>query len=332
MSDILMIDGSLGEGGGQMLRTSLSLAAILGRPFEMVKVRAKRPKPGLKRQHLTCVKAVAEICGATFEGDEVGSMRLSFAPGPIRGGDYRFDIGTAGATTLVAQTVIPVLLKADAPSTVVITGGTHVPFAPIWEFLAETYPPELRAMGADIEAELVRYGFYPAGGGEIRLSIKPFDERKAKRDWSFANRGAFRGGRAAGVVSAISDEIAEGEVEQIMHKLWQLGLAQETRRVESTGPGNYCYARLDFDRGSVVFSDVGSFDRSRRAVANTAASAAKHFLSSGAAVELHLADQLLVPAAVLLGRHGTAGEIGIAIEQETLHYTTNQDVIAAFLD
>ncbi len=332
MNDILKIDGSQGEGGGQMLRTSLSLSAILGRPFKMVNIRAKREKPGLKRQHLTCVKAVAEICGATVEGDEVGSMRLSFAPGPIRGGDYRFDIGTAGATTLVAQTVIPVLLKADAPSSVVITGGTHVSFAPTWEFFAETYLPELRAMGATVDAELVHHGFYPAGGGEIRLSITPFDDLKANIDWSFTDRGVLRGGKIVGVVSSLSHEIAAGEVEQIAHKLWSLELAQETRRVESPGPGNYCYARLDFERGSVVFSEVGTYDRSRRAVANTAASAAKHFLSSGAAVELHLADQLLVPAAVLLGRHGTAGEIGIAIEQETLHYTTNQDVIAAFLD
>lgn len=169
MNNSVTIDGSQGEGGGQILRTSLSLSAITQTPFRMVNVRAKREVPGLKRQHLTCVRAVAEICGAQVEGDEAGSLALSFAPGPIRGGEYRFDVGTAGAATLVAQTVLPVLLKADAPSSVTITGGTHVQWAPIWEFFAIAYLPQLRAMGAEVEAELVHHGFYPAAGGEIRL-------------------------------------------------------------------------------------------------------------------------------------------------------------------
>ena len=159
MDSEVRIDGSQGEGGGQVLRTSLSLSAAYGKPFEMLKIRANRDKPGLKRQHLTCVRAVAQICGAQVEGDEVGSMRLSFKPGKIKGGTYQFDIGTAGSVTLVAQTVIPVLLRAEEPSTVTITGGTHVPFAPIWEFFSETYLPELRRMGARVEAELEQCGF-----------------------------------------------------------------------------------------------------------------------------------------------------------------------------
>ena len=168
MNDIVTIDGSQGEGGGQVLRTTLSLSAITGTEIELKKIRAGRAKPGLKRQHLTCVKAVAEICGAKVSEVGVGSMELEFRPGPIKGGDYRFDVGTAGSVTLVAQTVIPVLLKADEPSTVTITGGTHVPFAPIWEFFAETYLPELRRMGAKIEAELAQPGFYPAAGGVVK--------------------------------------------------------------------------------------------------------------------------------------------------------------------
>ena len=152
MNDPITIDGSQGEGGGQILRTSLALSAAYDKPFEMVNIRAKRDKPGLKRQHLTCVRAVAQICGAQVEGDEVGSMRLSFKPGKIKGGTYQFDIGTAGSVMLVAQTVIPVLLRAEEPSTVTITGGTHVPFAPIWEFFSETYLPELRRMGARVAA------------------------------------------------------------------------------------------------------------------------------------------------------------------------------------
>lgn len=128
----MTIDGSMGEGGGQILRTSLSLAAITGTEIVIEKIRGKREKPGLRRQHLTCVKAVAEVCGAKVSDVIVGSRELEFAPNAIKASDYRFDVGTAGSVTLVAQTIIPVLLKADGVSTVTITGGTHVPFAPIY--------------------------------------------------------------------------------------------------------------------------------------------------------------------------------------------------------
>ena len=154
MDEKVVIDGSQGEGGGQMLRTSLALSAAYGKPFEMVNIRAKREKPGLKRQHLTCVRAVAHICGAQVEGDEVGSMRLSFMPGKITGGTYQFDIGTAGSVTLVAQTVIPVLLRAEEPSTVTITGGTHVPFAPD---LADLYQVETRSFNQAVKRNIKRF-------------------------------------------------------------------------------------------------------------------------------------------------------------------------------
>ena len=184
MDKTMTIDGSQGEGGGQVLRTSLSLSAITGKGVRLVKIRAGREKPGLKRQHLTCVRAVAAICGAEVSDVEVGANELDFRPGPIRGGEYRFDVGTAGSVTLVAQTVIPVLLKADAPSSVTITGGTHVPFAPVWEFFAETYLPELRRMGARVEAEIESCGFYPAAGGVVKLRVWPFDAKDANQDWA----------------------------------------------------------------------------------------------------------------------------------------------------
>ena len=198
MNDPITIDGSKGEGGGQMFRTSLSLSAAYGKPFEMLNIRANREKPGLKRQHLTCVRAVAQICGAQVEGDEVGSMRLSFKPGKIKDGTYQFDIGTAGSVMLVAQTVIPVLLRAEEPSTVTITGGTHVPFAPIWEFFAETYLPELRRMGARVEAELEQCGFYPAAGGVMKLRVWSYDEAKRRELRAYGSRrirGRYRRGR-----------------------------------------------------------------------------------------------------------------------------------------
>ena len=331
MDSFIEIDGSQGEGGGQMLRTSLALSATTGAPFRMVNVRAKREVSGLKRQHLTCVRAAAEVCRAAVEGDEVGSSALSFKPGPIRGGDYRFDIGTAGSVTLVAQTVLPVLLMADAPSSVTISGGTHVQWAPIWEFFAFSYLPQIRAMGAEVEAGLVRHGFYPAAGGEIRLSIKPFDKAGANKSWSFTGLGDYRGGRVVGIVSNIPRTIAEDEAKGIVQKLWELSLRREVCDAPSPGPGNCCFAQLDFENASVVVSGVGSYGTSRKAVANGVASRVKRFLNSGAAVEEHLADQLLVPLAVLLGRcGGSPEELGMTIEKETLHYTTNRDVVTAF--
>ena len=342
MKELVTIDGSMGEGGGQVLRTSLSLAAITGHELELVKIRAGREKPGLKRQHLTCVKAVAEICGAKVSEVEVGSSRLEFAPGKIRGGDYRFDVGTAGSVTLVAQTVIPVLQKADAPSTVTITGGTHVPFAPVWEFFETCYLPELRRMGARIEAELESCGFYPAAGGVVRMRIWPIDATKRLERYALDELGVYRGGKVVGVVSEIPQAIAEAEVGIVAAQFPDLALAREVREVESFGPGNYCYAQLDYERASVVMSGVGTYNKSRKAVAHEVVQQVREFQKSGRACEKHLADQLLLPCNLFVG-----GERGVdsgsswdnevwrpnwklAVQKETLHYTTNREVIAKF--
>ena len=343
MNDFIEIDGSQGEGGGQILRTSLTLSAVTGQPVRIEKIRAGREKPGLKRQHLTCVKAVAEICGAKVSAVEVGSGELEFVPGAIKGGDYRFDVGTAGSVTLVAQTVIPVLLKADVPSTVTITGGTHVPFAPIWEFFVETYLPELRRMGARIEAELETCGFYPAAGGVVKLKVWPLAEDSAPDVYELTDLGAYRGGKVVGVVSAISDSIAEAEVGIVGAQLRTLNLVPETRSVESFGPGNYCYVQLNYERGSVVFSSVGTYSKSRKAVAHEVVAAVREFVKSGRACEKHLADQLLVPSAVFLGERRWLFpnskwvddgflDWNVAVQKETLHFTTNQAVINRFMN
>ncbi len=337
MKEFITIDGSQGEGGGQILRTALSLSAITGTEIALTNIRAGREKPGLKRQHLTCVKAVAEICGTNVSEVGVGSMELEFKPGPVKGGDYHFDIGTAGSVTLVAQTVIPVLLKADAPSTVTITGGTHVPFAPIWEFFAETYLPELRRMGADVEAELESCGFYPAAGGVIKLRVRPFDAARKPDVYTLTDLGAYKGGKVVGAVSGIPRGIAEAEVGIVARKFPDLHLAADVREVAAMGPGNYCYARLDYERCSVVFSSVGTFGESRKAVAKEVVRQVHEFLQTGAACEKHLADQLLVPLNVLMGRtvfyhpgRDCRVNWSFDVQKETKHYTTNLEVIGAF--
>ena len=338
MTDPITIDGSEGEGGGQMLRTSLSLSAAYGKPFEMLNIRAKREKPGLKRQHLTCVRAVAQICGAQVEGDEVGSLRLSFKPGAIKGGTYQFDIGTAGSVTLVAQTVVPVLLRADEPSTVTITGGTHVPFAPIWEFFAETYLPELRRMGARVEAELEQCGFYPAAGGVVKLRVWPYDESKRPARYDLTDLGAYLNGTVEGVVSHIPRSIAEAEVGIVGNQLRDLALQRAVREVDALGPGNYCCARLRYEHATVVFSAVGTYGKSRKAVGNEVAHQIRDFVKSGKACEKHLADQLLVPLHLVIGGCETwdggsdrwIDDWNLAIQRETSHYTTNRLVISVF--
>ena len=338
MDEKVTIDGLQGEGGGQILRTSLALSAAYGKPFEMVNIRAKREKPGLKRQHLTCVRAVAQICGAQVEGDEVDSMRLSFKPGKITAGTYQFDIGTAGSVTLVAQTVIPVLLRAEEPSTVTITGGTHVPFAPIWEFFAETYLLELRKMGARVEAELEQCGFYPAAGGVVKLRIWPYDEAKRPERYDLTDLGAYRGGIVEGVVSHISRSIAEAEVGIVGNQMRDLALERSVRDVDALGPGNYCCVRLRYDRATVIISAVGTYGKSRKAVANEVVQQIRDFVKSGKACEKHLADQLLVPLHLFFGwdkewddnYECRVTNWNLAIQKETSHFTTNQLVISAF--
>lgn len=343
MKDYVAIDGSMGEGGGQVLRSALSLSAITGTEIALKKIRAGREKPGLKRQHLTCVKAVAEICGAKVSEVDVGSMELEFKPGPIKGGVYRFDVGTAGSVTLVAQTVIPVLLKAEAPSTVTITGGTHVPFAPIWEFFAETYLPELRRMGAKVEAELVQPGFYPAAGGVVKLKVWPFDETKRIGFYDLTDLGAYRGGKVVGIVSALPVAIAEAEVGIVGKQLKDLDLQPEVRTVEAFGPGNSCFAQLNYERGSVVFSSVGTYNKSRKAVGNEVVAAVRDFLKAGRACEKHLADQLLVPLNLLVDGERKLEQVGahwedlvwhpnraLDVQKETLHYKTNREVVSMF--
>ena len=342
MKDFIEIDGAQGEGGGQVLRTSLTLSAVTGQPVWIEKIRAGREKPGLKRQHLTCIKAVAAICGAKTSDVEVGSGELEFVPGAIKGGDYRLDVGTAGSVTLVAQTVIPVLLKADKPSTVTITGGTHVPFAPVWDYFVETYLPELRRMGARIEAEIDQCGFYPAAGGVVKLRVWPYDESKKPDRYELVDLGEYKSGVAKGVVAHLPRSIAAAEVGIVGVQLRDLALKHEICEVDAMGPGNYCCVKLNYERATVVFSSVGTYDRSRKAVAHEVVHGVREFVKSGKACEKHLADQLLVPLAMFVGGDYHWGTDGLweaevrrpnwtlDVQKETKHYTTNRDVIEKF--
>lgn len=328
--EMIVIDGAIGEGGGQMLRTALTMSAVTGKPFEMVNIRAKRKEPGLKRQHLTCVRAVAEICGAQVTGDEVKSMRVTFRPGAIKAGDYRFSIGTAGSVTLVAQTVVPILLCADAPSKVVITGGTHVSMAPTWEFFEKTYVPQLQAMGAEVKAKLRHYGFYPAGGGEVVLEIQPW---KVAKPLELLTRGPKVETWITAKVAHLSLGIASTEAKIVYDQLPGREMEMQVDEVGAHGSGNYCLFVKKYQNITAVFSEIGTYGKSRKAVANSVAQQAKKYFRAAHVADEYLSDQLLVPI-VLAGFRLTEGE-GLwgafsMPQKHSLHFETNWAILQHF--
>lgn len=316
----IQLDGSQGEGGGQILRSALSLSMITGQPFVIERIRAGRKKPGLLRQHLTAVQAAAAVCGATVEGAVLGSPCLSFTPGPIRGGDYRFAIGSAGSCTLVLQTILPALWFADGPSSLSVSGGTHNPAAPPADFLIRSWLPLMRRMGVEMEIELLRHGFYPAGGGEVRATVRPV---QAWQPMHLNTRGDLRVVQAIGVVAGLPAEIAKREMQRAAS---QLGVLDEVLRVlpANEGPGNVLMLALEYPEVTEIFSVCGERGVPAETVADRAAYLARRYRDSGAPVGEHLADQLLLPMAL-------AGAGSFTAQVLSSHTRTNVEVIGRFL-
>jgi RNA 3'-terminal phosphate cyclase (ATP) len=319
----LEIDGALGEGGGQVLRSSLALSLITGRPFRAFNIRAGRARPGLMRQHLTAVQAAARIGSARVEGASIGSTELTFSPGDVRAGDYDFSVGTAGSATLVLQTVLPALLTADAPSSLALEGGTHNPWAPPFDFLDRAFLPVVCKMGPKIEADLERPGFYPAGGGRFRVSVEPV---AALKPIHLLERGAVRAIRATASVARIPRAIAERELKSIGANL---SIPAESMRVvevaDSRGPGNVVTIEIESERVTEVFTGFGEHRRRAESVAETVTEEARRYLAAEVAVGPHLADQLLLPMAL-------AGGGAFTSLPPTRHATTNVEVIRRFLE
>jgi len=318
----LLIDGSLGEGGGQILRSALALSVALARPVRIVKIRAGRERPGLLRQHLASVRAAAAICGGACAGAELGSSEVTLQPGPVRAGEYAFAVGSAGSALLVLQTVLPPLLFADGPSTLVVEGGTHNPMAPPFEFLQRSFAPRLAELGCGLELELLRPGFYPAGGGRVRARITP---PVRARGLELLARGAARRHGAEIGVAHLPRTIAERERETLVRELGWPAEAVEERDVNaSVGPGNYVALTLAFEHVTEVVTGFGERRRAAEAVAHHAAAAARRYLAAEAPVGEHLADQLLLPLALLAGgRFRTLAP--------TPHTTTNAELLNHFL-
>jgi RNA 3'-terminal phosphate cyclase (ATP) len=317
------IDGSYGEGGGQILRTSLALSLVTGAGVTIGNIRAGRPKPGLLRQHLTAVQAAAAVGGAELEGAEMGSARLVFRPRQVRAGQYHFAIGTAGSCALVLQTVLPALLLADGPSQVTLEGGTHNPMAPPFEFLDRVFLATLRRLGASVTARLERHGFYPAGGGRIIIHVEPV---RAWQRLALLQRGASVHREIVATVSKIPLHIAEREAETLRFRLnWSDAEVRSVRVTDSPGPGNTVYAALTDDQGHTeIFTGFGEIGVQAETVAKRVAAEVAEYSRSSAPVGRHLADQLLLPLALAGG-----GEFRTL--PLTPHTETNLHIIRQFL-
>jgi len=292
----IVIDGSQGEGGGQILRTAVSLAALSGQAIMVENIRANRKKPGLRPQHLTAVKAVGEICSAQLSGASLNSRRLSFTPGTVRGGSYCFAVPTAGSACLVLQTVLWPLLLAEQPSTVVCEGGTHNSQAPPFDFIERSFFPVLRAMGAKLEARLERYGFYPAGGGRFRVELTPVG-RLEPVELLTASPATAR--RAEALVARLPAHIAERELKVVRRELaWSASECRATVLSETSGPGNVLLLTIERPEITEVVTGFGQRGVRAEQVARRAARAAASYLQSQAPVSTHLADQLIIPFAL----------------------------------
>ena len=318
---MLDLDGSMGEGGGQILRSSLALSMVTGTPVRVRDIRARRARPGLMRQHLTAVQAAARVSGARVEGAEVGSREIAFTPGEVRPGEYRFDIGTAGSTTLILQTLLPALLHAAGPSRLTLEGGTHNPQAPPFDHLERVFLPLLRRMGARIEAVLERPGFYPAGGGRFSVTIDP----SRLSGLELLERGEIRSRRAVSILSALPRHVGERELRHVVRETGWDPASQELREVVSPGPGNVLLLEIESAALTEIFTGFGERGVPAEEVAARALREMRRYLDAGVPVGEHLADQLLLPLAL-------AGSGAFATLPLSLHAATQIELVPRFLD
>ena len=323
-SQLIQIDGAHGEGGGQILRTCLALSLRTGRPFQLSRVRHNREKPGLRPQHLVAVQSAAQLGAAVVEGAHVGSSELTFSPQllTMSAGNYHFDIGTAGSAPLVLQTLLPALLAADGVSTLHITGGTYNPKAPPFDFVARSFVPALRLMGITLQVELLRPGFYPKGGGQLRATITPC-ARPSRLD--LLTRGPVLQQRATVLSAKLPAHIATRELEVLRTALrWPASSFTVRELPDSYSPGNVVLIELQSEQLTEVFSCVGERGVPAEDVARSCLQEAQTYLAAEVPVGEHLADQLLLPMAL-----GEGGQF--LTTQPSLHTLTQIDMLQRFL-
>lgn len=325
INKVLKIDGSTGEGGGQIIRSALSLSMLTGIPIEITNIRAGRSKPGLMRQHLACLQASQQIAAAKVKGDYLGSTAFSFIPNAVQSGNYTFDIGSAGSTTLVLQTVLPALLFANtdssAISTVTIKGGTHNPLAPTYDFLKQAFIPALAKLDMEVEIKLSQAGFAPVGGGEIIATTKPFMRRADTLPFTLTERGKLTHiALVANVLNLDYDiclrELASAKSALIDAGIYEALITTQSNKLQGIGEGNTCYALVTHQIGrseslhQEIFTLLGEKRTSAEKMGNRLAGLVKRYVfKTDALVDEYLTDQLLLPLALAGGGEFTARTI-----------------------
>ncbi len=320
--DPIVIDGSAGEGGGQILRSSLTLSMTTGTPFVLERIRAGRKKPGLMRQHLASVKIAALLCGATVSGAELGSERLVFRPGPVAAGDHVIDVGSAGAVGLVLQTIALPLALAAGASRITVRGGTHALWAPPYPFLEQAWLPLVRRAGAQLGVELVTAGFYPAGGGEVVMTASP---APMLMPLHLGETGVIGTLALRAIVANLSESIARRELSAAAEFLKDMPVELASESVAGAGPGNAMWLAARDEATGIcnVFTGIGDVGVRAEDVGRRVAEAFRAWQASGTSVEPHLADQIMLPIAL-------AGAGSFTTNELTLHARTNIEVIRAF--
>jgi len=330
---MIEINGSLGEGGGQVLRSALTLSLLTQQPVRLTNIRGRRPKPGLQPQHLTAVKAAAEISSATVTGAALDSQELTFAPADVRAGDYRFDIGTAGSTSLVLQTIyLPLALGPDLSglgdpkglgSEITLIGGTHVPWSPSFHYLDLQWRPYVERLGLRIGLELELAGFYPQGNGQARARIERVERIGGMH---LTERGALKGIQGISAVANLDKSIAERQRAQAMRRLQgrHNRIEIELLDLPSRVKGTFLLLLAEFKHGSACYVGLGAPGKRAEQVADEACLWLERFLATNGALDEYLADQLLLPLAF------AEGPSELRTAKVTPHLLTNAEIIRAF--
>ena len=321
---MIEIDGSFGEGGGQILRTSLSLSCLLNRPFRIFNIRRKRKKPGLMPQHLMGIRSLKLISNARVTGDSQGSIELLFEPGEVKAGDYFFDIGTAGSTSLLLQAIIPPLIFAKHTSSLTLKGGTHVPFSPPFHYISEVFIPILNKLGIEVKATIESYGFYPKGGGKVHVEIKTADKIEAA---NYLERGQLTKVYGLSGVGNLPFSIAERQKNAALAILISQGINAEieTISVSTPGQGTFMFLGAATENCLAGFSSLGERGKKAELVGEEAAKKFLDYYSTSACLDRHLADQIVLYLGV------AKGESSFTTAEISGHLLTNLWVIEKFL-
>lgn len=326
---MIEIDGSYGEGGGQILRSSLSLSAITGHPVRIHRIRAGRKKPGLRPQHVLSAEATARICEGTIEGLEVGSTELRFYPGRIHSGQYSLDVsermGSAGSSSLILQTIFWPLGFSGGRSRVLLKGGTHVPWSPPANYVREVFLPTLIPMGVSAALKVPRWGFYPIGGGELEISLDPF--RTPLSPLRLPSRGRLKKITISSVVANLPMGIANRQLDRALARLREKGFEAtgHSQSASAPGKGTFCFILTEFERIRAGFSALGAIGKPAEQVADEATEACLDYLGRDAVLDPHLADQVLIGMAL------ATGVSSASISRVTEHLKTNIWLIGQFL-